>query len=92
MKKENILVSSLVGLGLTVATSATAAPDWAKKGDTIVKCQGIAKKGQNDCGANGHACGGYAKKDNDPNEWIYVPEGVCEKIAGGKVFKKKKVK
>lgn len=47
------------------------------------KCQGIAKAGQNDCGANGHSCAGYAETDGDANEWIYVPEGTCEKIVGG---------
>lgn len=86
----------LAGLATLAAslttTAAVAGPKWAKSGDTIVKCQGIAKKGMNDCGANGHSCGGKAKKDNDPNEWIFVPEGVCEKIAGGKVLKKKKAK
>lgn len=46
------------------------------------KCQGIAKAGMNDCGANGHGCAGQAEVDADPNEWIYVPEGTCEKIVG----------
>ena len=78
--------------GSLLAVSAQAAPKWAKKGDTIVKCKGVAKKGANDCGANGHTCSGQAKVDNDPNEWVYVPEGVCEKLANGSVLKKKKVK
>lgn len=90
MKKESLVLASVVSLGL--ASPLSAAPSWAKKGSTVVKCKGVAKKGKNDCGANGHGCGGYAKKDNDPNEWIYVPQGVCEKIAGGKVLKKVKVK
>ena len=91
MKKELALSGSLDLLGASVSSNAQAAPGWAKDGDTIVKCKGIAKKGQNDCGANGHSCGGQAKKDSDPNEWIYVPEGVCKKISGGVVWKKKKV-
>ncbi|MEM7360900.1 MAG: DUF2282 domain-containing protein [Pseudomonadota bacterium] len=49
------------------------------------KCQGVAKAGMNDCGANGHSCAGQAAVDGDPNEWIYVPEGTCEKIVGGSV-------
>jgi len=53
--------------------------------DGYEKCQGIVKAGLNDCGANGHACAGYAKVDSDPNEWIYLPEGTCDKIVGGKV-------
>jgi len=49
------------------------------------KCQGVVKAGQNDCGANGHSCAGQAKTDNDPNEWIYLPEGTCDRLTGGKV-------
>ena len=91
MKKDStLLATAAIGIGL-MAAPLSAAPKWAKKGDTIVKCKGIAKKGMNDCGANGHGCAGQAKKDNDPNEWVYMPDGLCEKV-GGKVLKKKKVK
>ena len=92
MKLLQVVSSTLVGAGLVVGGVVMSAPQWAKKGDTLVKCTGIAKKGQNDCGANGHACAGKAAKDNDPNEWIYVPEGVCQKITGGVVLKKNKTK
>ena len=56
------------------------------------KCAGIAKAGQNDCGANGHSCAGYAAKDGDDNEWVYVPEGTCDKIVGGTVLEQPKEK
>lgn len=93
MKKELLLTAALtIGSAGIVTENAEAAPSWAKKGDTIVKCRGVAKKGGNDCGANGHDCAGEAKKDNDPKEWIYVPQGVCKKLAGGVVFKSKKIK
>ena len=49
------------------------------------KCAGIVKTGMNDCGTSKHACAGQAKKDNDPQEWIYVPKGTCAKIVGGKL-------
>ncbi|WP_127716874.1 DUF2282 domain-containing protein [Halobacteriovorax sp. HLS] len=92
MKKELLLSVAVAGL-VTVSTTSNveAAPKWAKSGDTIVKCRGIAKKGANDCGANGHDCANQAKVDNDPKEWVYVPQGVCEKLAGGVVYKSKKV-
>lgn len=51
------------------------------------KCYGIVAKGKNDCAANGHSCGGYAAVDNDPNEWILVPKGLCDRIAGGSTTK-----
>lgn len=91
MKLSHVISSALVGSGLVLTGQAVATPSWAKKGDTIVKCKGVAKKGKNDCGANNHACAGMAKKDNDPNEWVYVPSGVCEKLAKGVVLGEKKV-
>lgn len=69
--------AALLALGL----SATALAD--KEG--MEKCAGIAKAGKNDCGTATSPCAGTAKKDNEPNAWIYVPTGTCEKIAGGKV-------
>ncbi len=49
------------------------------------KCYGVAKAGKNDCaskdGANG--CAGHSTKDGDANTWIYLPKGICDKLAGG---------
>ena len=92
MKLLHAMSVALVGAGLVVSGAILGAPKWAKKGTKLVKCKGIVKKGMNDCGANGHACAGKAAKDNDPNEWIYLPEGVCQKITGGVVLKKAKSK
>jgi len=80
---KQVAIASVIAAGATMAV-AQAVP---KQPQSWEKCAGVAKAGQNDCGSlNGtHSCGGYAKVDNDPNEWLYVPEGVCEKIAGGKV-------
>lgn len=80
--KKNISVTA--ASILAVALLSNPAVSHAGK-EGYEKCQGIAKAGQNDCGANGHACAGYAKVDGDPNEWVYVPEGTCDKIVGGKV-------
>jgi uncharacterized membrane protein len=54
------------------------------------KCTGIVKAGMNDCGTSKHACAGQATADGDAEEWVYVPEGTCEKIVGGKVKESKK--
>ena len=49
------------------------------------KCYGVAKAQKNDCSAKdgSHACAGRAKKDWDNNTWVYVPKGLCDKLAGG---------
>lgn len=92
MDNRTLGILGFASAALVAASVSAAAPKWAAKGSTIEKCAGVAAKGKNDCGANDHSCAGQAKKDNDPNEWVYVPAGVCEKIAGGKVVASKKVK
>lgn len=83
-------VSSLLTLGLNSYSDKAIAEDMKME-----KCAGIVKAGQNDCGANGHICGGMSKKDGDPNEWISLPKGTCDKIVGAKVvgnYKNKNIK
>lgn len=89
MKHQLIIRSALAGLLAVSAAGGVIAADDTKKADKE-KCLGVAKAGANDCAsANGsHSCAGQAKKDNDPNEWKYVPTGTCESM-GGKVAMKK---
>ena len=47
------------------------------------KCFGIVKSGLNDCGNASHTCSGGAKADNDADEWVFVPTGLCRRIVGG---------
>lgn len=70
--------SVLAGALAVTSTSAIADGKEAKE-----KCYGVVKAGQNDCQANGHSCAAQATVDNDANEWLLVPEGLCERLAGG---------
>ncbi len=86
------LASSLLALAAVAPlNTAQAVPDQPQQWE---KCAGVAKAGQNDCGAldGSHACAGNAKVDSDPNEWVYVPAGTCDKLVGGKVVAKKPAK
>lgn len=47
------------------------------------KCYGIARAGQNDCFFAANSCAGTSTKDEDPQAWVYVPQGTCTKISGG---------
>lgn len=80
----------LAASALLAVTTAQAVPDQPKNWE---KCAGVAKKGMNDCGSfdGKHGCAAQASKDNDPNEWVYTPEGTCAKI-GGTVAKVKPAK
>lgn len=73
-------IGSLLVLGL-VSGNASAAD---KKMD-MDQCFGIAKAGKNDCSSNksAHSCAGQATRNNDPMDFVAVPKGTCEKIAGG---------
>ena len=82
MDKRLILASAVAGV-LSVGVLATTDAVAAKK----EKCMGIVKAGQNECGTSKHACAGLATVDKDPEEWIYVPKGTCNKIVGGVVKK-----
>lgn len=88
---KKVLLGMALSMGVTAlgAAGAQALPKWAKAGDTVEKCAGVVKKGMNDCGANSHDCGGKAETNGDPNEWAFMPEGVCNKIVGAKVIGKK---
>ena len=83
MSNKTLIAATLLG-ATTLATSAQAVPDNPNQWE---KCAGIAKAGMNDCGAldGSHNCAGQAKADNIDSEWVYVPEGTCEKITGGRV-------
>ena len=84
---DRIIQSAFASL-LAVGLAAGASQAFAAKGDTE-KCAGIVKAGKNDCGTSKSACAGQIKADNDPEAWISVPKGVCERIAGGKVINAK---
>lgn len=80
MNKQAILTTAIGGLlALGLAGTANAADH------PMEKCFGIAKAGMNDCGSKkaGHSCAGQASKSNDANDFVAVPKGTCNKIAGG---------
>lgn len=75
------LGTALCGLAATaVAQQPTPAPQPTYK---FEKCYGIVKSGKNDCATITSSCAGTAKRDNQPDAWVYVPTGTCDKIVGG---------
>jgi uncharacterized membrane protein len=90
MNYDNLLKVALAGaLTLGVATIATAAPAPAGAGGMkaggmgMTKCYGINAAHKNDCKSVGHSCAGQDSKARDPNAFVAVPAGLCEKIDGG---------
>lgn len=82
MKNTNALVTaalaSVIVLGLTGVSTANA----ADKKD-VEKCYGVAKAGKNDCKTLSNACAGHSTADAQPDAFIALPKGTCERISGG---------
>jgi len=95
MKTKTILTATaMAGMIALAAGTASANKDMGDmKGDQAKaaqeKCYGVVKAGKNDCGANGHSCAGQSKVDSDTSEWVMVPAGLCDKLAGGRTKAKK---
>jgi uncharacterized membrane protein len=83
MNKSSKSVATAALAGVMTLGLASMSDNVLAGKEGMEKCAGIVKAGMNDCGANGHSCAGQASTDNDPNEWVYVPKGTCEKIVGG---------
>lgn len=70
----------------TIASASVAcAADKTDAKQEREKCYGVAKAAKNDCSSKdgSNSCAGHAKKDRDENTWVYVPKGLCDKLAGG---------
>lgn len=87
MQKTFLTVAALAALSVAAMPTEEAQADKKEK----EKCYGVATAGKNDCAnASGtHSCAGYATEDNHPEEWIYVPSGLCDRLAGGSKEPKK---
>ncbi len=81
MKDQHTLITSAITSLLSLGITATAISAYATDDE---KCFGIAKAGQNGCNSNKskHSCAGHSKVDNDPRDFITVPQGSCIKIGG----------
>lgn len=90
-QNKNLIHSALMGVLLLGAASAFAAmPDMKmpelKSGWEA--CGGVAKAGMNDCAvkASLHSCVGLAKADGEPDSYIFMTKGACDRIVNGKVL------
>lgn len=83
MSVKSVVTNTLVIAAMTTALTGAATADANAKEKE--KCYGVVKAGKNDCAnaAGTHSCAGSATVDADGGEWVYVPKGLCAKLAGG---------
>jgi len=91
--------SAMVPSALLVALSLAGAQAVHAAGSKVPEissgwepCAGVAKAGMNDCASKLHAWAGLSKIDNEADSYVYMPKGLCEKIARGTVLSKEDVK
>lgn len=85
MKYNKTTAAALLVGAVSLSSNFASAPDAHAMEAGMEKCYGVVKAGANDCGTDRHSCAGQAAKDGDPNEWVAVPQGLCDKLVGGKV-------
>ena len=88
MKTSMIAASALLAALAIPVLAANAGPAPVPTDFKAEKCFGIAKATQNDCQTTSNSCAGTAKRDMQPDAWIYVPAGTCQKIAGASLMPK----
>jgi uncharacterized membrane protein len=79
MNSKTAMLAAAVGSLFSLAAPAILAAD----DPTTERCYGVAKAGKNDCAGPGHVCAGLAKTDGNPDEYVTLPKGTCERIVGG---------
>ena len=73
----NTAAASMLAMGVLAAAPAAHA-------ESMGKCFGVAKAGQNDCaGLSGlHSCKGTSTVSYNPGDFAVKPAGTCEKLGG----------
>lgn len=84
MSNTNLLRAAMTSL---FAIGAASAATTAVADNHQEQCAGVIKAGKNDCATSTNACHGHVTTDSNPEAWIYVPAGTCEKIVGARVVK-----
>lgn len=79
------IVKSAVTAFMTLSTVSLVPMSSAIAAETLEKCYGIVKAGMNDCQTAKASCAGSAVKDQQPDAFLILPKGTCNKIFGGKL-------
>ncbi|MCE0723267.1 MULTISPECIES: BufA1 family periplasmic bufferin-type metallophore [Legionella] len=81
--QNSAVIAAAVGASLISLHTNT---DWLSgKSQTgeFERCYHIVRAGKNDCATSKHSCAAQATTDSDPEEYIMLPKGLCDRIAGG---------
>ncbi len=83
MTRRKLVAATALAAFVAASTGAVLSSSAQAADVEFEKCYGVAAAGQNDCQTATTSCAGTSKVDNQPDAWIFIPEGTCGKIAGG---------
>ena len=87
MKKTTASITAISSL-LALGAAMYAGPTFAADKPSMEKCYGVARAGKNDCASHAHACAGQAKTNADGKDFVLLPKGTCDRLAGGSLTPK----
>lgn len=79
------IIAAITGVFVTASNVSSYAADSSATAQPTEKCYGIAKAGKNDCATAKQSCANSSTKDAQPEDYLFLPQGTCEKIVGGKL-------
>lgn len=82
MKKITLLSAIATAISLTSAVAKAEGVPEMEKCKVVKNGVGLIKAGNADCATGNNTCAG-ANIAGDPEAWISVPKGQCEKINAG---------
>ncbi len=81
---DKIVKSAITSaLALTITGAMISSEPAFAADQQMEKCYGIVKAGMNDCQTSSQSCASSATKDRQPDAFIFLPKGDCNKIVGG---------
>lgn len=85
MNKEQLIKSAVTAFLVLVTTQSASAAAGEAEASSTEKCYALVKAGMNDCATATASCAGSATKDNQPDAFVFMPAGLCEKLVGGQL-------
>ena len=83
MKKAKLLATAFATVALSLGSANASEHTEMEKCKVVDKDgKGLIKEHKGHCAGIGNSCAGH-NTAGDPNAWILVPKGECEKINNG---------
>jgi len=85
MSRHDSLLHLAIPALIAIAGFNSASASDQSTDPNMEQCAGVVKAGKNDCATSSNACHGHVTSDSNPEAWVYVPKGTCDRLVGGHV-------